>query len=102
MSRRIKSLQLRLTIELTALFLLAVGGLIYSAWLTADLWPTASSDCEPRTWPVTSLKTRPGRLGSSSLRASGKPTTRRPSDRFLRSATRTGSLSRHPLPSSER
>jgi two-component system, OmpR family, sensor histidine kinase TctE len=40
MSRRIKSLQLRLTIELAALFLLAsglaVGGLIYSAWLTAD------------------------------------------------------------------
>jgi len=39
MSRRIKSLQLRLTIELAALFLiascLAVGGLIYSASLTA-------------------------------------------------------------------
>ena len=39
MSRRIKSLQLRLTIELAALFLLAsglaVGGLVYSAWLTA-------------------------------------------------------------------
>ena len=40
MSRRIKSLQLRLTIELAALFLLASGlavtGLIYSASLTAD------------------------------------------------------------------
>src|SRR5262249_45463026 len=39
MSRRIKSLQLRLTLELAALFLvascLAVGGLIYSASLTA-------------------------------------------------------------------
>ena len=39
MSRRIKSLQLRLTVELAALFLvascLAVGGLIYSASLTA-------------------------------------------------------------------
>jgi signal transduction histidine kinase len=39
MSRRIKSLQLRLTVELVALFLvascLAVGGLIYSASLTA-------------------------------------------------------------------
>jgi hypothetical protein len=39
MSRRIKSLQLRLTIELAALFLvacfLAMGGLIYSASLTA-------------------------------------------------------------------
>lgn len=39
MSRRIKSLQLRLTIELAALFLvvsfLAIGGLIYSASLTA-------------------------------------------------------------------
>jgi len=39
MSRRIKSLQLRLTIELAALFLvascLAVGGLIYTASLTA-------------------------------------------------------------------
>ena len=39
MSRRIKSLQLRLTIELAALFFvascLAVGGLIYSASLTA-------------------------------------------------------------------
>jgi signal transduction histidine kinase len=39
MSRRIKSLQLRLTVELGALFLvascLAVGGLIYSASLTA-------------------------------------------------------------------
>jgi len=40
MSRRIKSLQLRLTIELAALFLIAsciaVGGLIYSASLTAN------------------------------------------------------------------
>jgi signal transduction histidine kinase len=40
MTRRIKSLQLRLTIELAALFLLASGlavaGLIYSASLTAD------------------------------------------------------------------
>jgi two-component system, OmpR family, sensor histidine kinase TctE len=40
MSRRIKSLQLRLTIELAALFLIAsciaVGGLVYSASLTAD------------------------------------------------------------------
>ena len=40
MSRRIKSLQLRLTIELAALFLLAsglaVGGLIYSTSLTAN------------------------------------------------------------------
>jgi len=40
MSGRIKSLQLRLTIELAALFLLAsglaVGGLVYSASLTAD------------------------------------------------------------------
>jgi len=40
MSRRIKSLQLRLTIELALLFFiascLAIGGLIYSAWLTAD------------------------------------------------------------------
>jgi two-component system, OmpR family, sensor histidine kinase TctE len=40
MSRRIKSLQLRLTIELAALFLiascLAIGGLIYGASLTAD------------------------------------------------------------------
>jgi hypothetical protein len=39
MSRRIKSLQLRLTIELAALFLvascLAIGGLIYGASLTA-------------------------------------------------------------------
>ena len=39
MSRRIKSLQLRLTLELALLFLvassLAVGGLIYSASLTA-------------------------------------------------------------------
>src|SRR6516225_1417879 len=39
MSRRVKSLQLRLTIELGALFLvascLAMGGLIYSASLTA-------------------------------------------------------------------
>jgi hypothetical protein len=39
MSRRIKSLQLRLTVELAALFFaascLAVGGLIYSASLTA-------------------------------------------------------------------
>src|SRR5215468_2311908 len=39
MSRRIKSLQLRLTVELGALFLtascLAMGGLIYSASLTA-------------------------------------------------------------------
>ena len=39
MNRRIKSLQLRLTVELAALFLvascLAVGGLIYSASLTA-------------------------------------------------------------------
>src|SRR5262249_36888708 len=39
MSRRIKSLQLRLTLQLAALFLvascLAVGGLIYSASLTA-------------------------------------------------------------------
>ena len=39
MSRRIKSLQLRLTVELGALFLvascLAVGALIYSASLTA-------------------------------------------------------------------
>ena len=39
MSRRIKSLQLRLTVELGALFLvascLALGGLIYSASLTA-------------------------------------------------------------------
>jgi len=39
MSRRIKSLQIRLTVELAALFLvascLAVGGLIYSASLTA-------------------------------------------------------------------
>jgi signal transduction histidine kinase len=39
MSRRIKSLQLRLTVELAALFLvascLAVGGLLYSASLTA-------------------------------------------------------------------
>ena len=39
MSRRTKSLQLRLTLELAALFLvascLAVGGLIYSASLTA-------------------------------------------------------------------
>ena len=39
MRRRIKSLQLRLTVELAALFLvascLAVGGLIYSASLTA-------------------------------------------------------------------
>ena len=39
MSRRIKSLQLRLTLELAALFFiascLAVGGLIYSASLTA-------------------------------------------------------------------
>jgi signal transduction histidine kinase len=38
MSRWMKSLQLRLTIELAALFLvascLAVGGLVYSAWLT--------------------------------------------------------------------
>jgi signal transduction histidine kinase len=40
MSRRVKSLQLRLTIELAALFMvascLAMGGLIYSASLTAD------------------------------------------------------------------
>jgi two-component system, OmpR family, sensor histidine kinase TctE len=40
MSRRIKSLQLRLTIELAALFLvascLAIGGLIYGASLTTD------------------------------------------------------------------
>jgi signal transduction histidine kinase len=40
MSRRIKSLQLRLTVELATLFFvascLAVGGLIYSASLTAD------------------------------------------------------------------
>ena len=40
MSRRIRSLQLRLTMELVALFLiascLAIGGLIYSASLTAD------------------------------------------------------------------
>jgi two-component system, OmpR family, sensor histidine kinase TctE len=40
MSHRIKSLQLRLTIELAALFLvascLAIGGLIYGASLTAD------------------------------------------------------------------
>lgn len=40
MTRRIKSLQLRLTIELAALFFvascLAVGGLVYSASLTAD------------------------------------------------------------------
>jgi len=39
MTRRIKSLQLRLTVELAALFVvascLAVGGLIYSASLTA-------------------------------------------------------------------
>ena len=39
MSRRIKSLQLRLTIELAALFFvascLAVGGLVYSASQTA-------------------------------------------------------------------
>src|SRR6266566_8374130 len=39
MTRRIKSLQLRLTIELAALFFvascLAIGGLIYSASLTA-------------------------------------------------------------------
>ena len=39
MSRRIKSLQLRLTIELAALFFvascLAVGGLVYSASRTA-------------------------------------------------------------------
>ena len=39
MSRRIKSLQVRLTLELAALFFvascLAVGGLIYSASLTA-------------------------------------------------------------------
>ena len=42
MSRRIKSLQLGLTIELGAFFLvascLAIGGLIYSASLTADLY----------------------------------------------------------------
>src|SRR5215468_4570673 len=40
MSRRIKSLQLRLTLELAVLFFvascLAVGGLIYGASLTAD------------------------------------------------------------------
>jgi hypothetical protein len=39
MSRRVKSLQLRLTIELAALFLvascLAIAGLVYSASLTA-------------------------------------------------------------------
>ena len=40
MSRRVKSPQLRLTIELAALFMvascLAIGGLIYSVSLTAD------------------------------------------------------------------
>ena len=98
MSRSIKSLQLRLTIELAALFFvascLAVAGLIYSASQTAgslmdrelglraeDLARYVSLDAVGK--PRLDL---PADLS--------RPTTRRRSDRCLRSETRTDASSR--------